>query len=300
MGGALGALGAAAVVVSLVVALRTLAWAPPSVAELAAACERLLPGGASLLGLAAVGLAALAGVVVARGAASFLHGLRGQRRAMSSVKVEGLRELDGMEFAVISDDEPRAFCTGYLRPRVYLSTGALGTLGQEELSAVLAHESHHRSRHDPLRMLLGRVLSDALFFLPGLRRSSERYAALSELAADEAAIRKTGEGRGLAAALLAFGERGALPGVIGIAPERVDHLMGERPRWRLSPLGLAASGLIAAALAVAALAIGLAADGVTVDLALAISNGCMVLMVALPALTAIWVLRRGRGLLQRR
>ncbi len=295
MGVALGALGAAAVATSLVVAVRTLVWEPPSVAELIAACGRLLPDGASFLGLAAVGLAALAGTVMVRAGRSLSGRLRRHHRAMSRVEVQGLRELDGTEVVMVVDDTPQAFCAGYLRPRVHLSTGALSALGKEELKAVLAHERHHRSRYDPLRMLVGSVLSDALFFLPGLRHSSERYVALSELAADEAAVRELGDRHGLAAALLAFGERNAPPGVVGIAPERVDHLMGQRPDWRLSPLVLVASAALAATLAMAALAIAFAADGMAVNPALAISNGCMVLMVALPAAVATWTLGRRKG-----
>lgn len=295
VGMGLAALGAAAVAASLWVALGTLVWKPPSMAELTAACQRLLPSGASLLGLAAAGLAALAGAVLLRAVTSLFRELRGHRLAMSRVRLGGLREFDGTEVALVADHTPQAFCAGYLRPRVYLSTGALSALGDAELMAVIAHERYHRRRYDPLRMLVGRVLSDAFFFLPGMRHSSERYAALSEVAADEAAVRETGGGRGLAAALLAFGERNATPGVIGIAAERVDHLMGKRPKWRLSPLMLVGSGFLAAALVTAAVVVAFVADGGSFNLAVAVSSGCMVLMLALPAAMIVWALRRGVG-----
>ena len=85
------------------------------------------------------------------------------------------------------------------------------------------------------------MLRDALFFIPALRDAERRYAALAEVAADEAAVRRAGP-RPLAAALLHFGARG--DGALGIAAERVDHLLGAAPRWRLRP-SLLVSGAVA-------------------------------------------------------
>ena len=75
-----------------------------------------------------------------------------------------------------------------------------------------------------------RVLRDALFFLPVLRDAERRYAALAEVAADEAAVRSAGA-EPLASALLYFGEQPG--GAVGIAAERVDHLLGQPAKWRL-------------------------------------------------------------------
>ena len=56
---------------------------------------------------------------------------------------------------------------------------------------MLAHEYHHRDMRDPLRQAGGRALSQALFFMPVLRRLHERYGELAELTADAAALRAT-------------------------------------------------------------------------------------------------------------
>jgi hypothetical protein len=142
---------------------------------------------------------------------------------------------------LIDEAQPQAFCAGLLRPRIYLSTGALRNLGRDELEAVLAHEEHHRMRRDPLRIALARVFSHAFFFLPVLRRLSDRYCAVAELAADDAAVRTT-SGPTLASALLCFGTSAHPHGAVGIAPERVDHLLGRTPSWRL-PGALLVGGL---------------------------------------------------------
>ena len=87
---------------------------------------------------------------------------------------------------------------GLLRPRVYVSTGALERLGEAELAAVVAHEAHHAARRDPLRILVARAIGDA-YSLGALPR---REQALAELAADAAVVRSRG------AAPLAVGAAG--------------------------------------------------------------------------------------------
>jgi Zn-dependent protease with chaperone function len=178
--------------------------------------------------------------------------------------------------------EPRAFCAGLLRPRIYLSTGALSVLSSDELDAVLAHEAHHARVRDPLRVFVVRVVSDALFFLPAARKLAERYAALAELAADAAAVRRRGP-QPLASALLTF--EAADPAVVGIAPERVDHLLGERPAWQL-PVALIAWALTAlTAVAVVALRLdAVQVDGPVLNVPLLAAQACMLLMAALPVL----------------
>lgn len=112
-------------------------------------------------------------------------------------------------------------------------------LSHEELDAVIAHESHHARRRDPLRLLVARSVAADLFFLPVMRRLAERYAAMAELAADEAAVGATRGPRALASALLAFDAHPS-PAVVGIAPERIDHLLGRDVRWDLPTLTLLA------------------------------------------------------------
>lgn len=144
-------------------------------------------------------------------------------------------------------ERPQAFCVGLLRPRIFLSSGAVAILDKPELAAVLAHEAHHASRRDPLRVLV-RVLADALSFLPIMRHAAARYEAMAEMAADEAAVRRCGDGCELAATMLTFDER-APAGTVGIAAEPVDHLLGQSPRWQLSLSLLAAAVATIAAVA---------------------------------------------------
>jgi Zn-dependent protease with chaperone function len=184
-----------------------------------------------LLGLAVVGVAAAAFAVLA---------CWRQRVAYSGFlnEVTVVGRLEGHRTVrVIADPQAQAFCAGYVRPAVYVSERALEVLSAPELEAVLAHEHHHKTVRDPLRLACSRIFAQALFFVPVLSSLAERYAELAELKADRAATRAVGGGAALASALLAF-DASAPAGVSGISSERVDSLLGQAvswrpPRWRL-------------------------------------------------------------------
>src|SRR3954470_7638450 len=204
------------------------------------------PAGLVLLVLAAAG----AGIVVA-GLRSAWRLERSRRQLLRSLPVVGVLPHTGAPL-VVDDDRALAFCTGYLRPRAYVSSGALAQTSAEELRAVLAHEHEHRRRRDPLRQACATVLCVALFFLPVLGALSERSAALADLLADDAAVEASGgDPAPLAAAMLMFGA-GPQADVVGIAPERVDHLLGQSARWRAPVLLAVASvaGLVALGLTI--------------------------------------------------
>jgi Zn-dependent protease with chaperone function len=202
------------------------------------------------------------------------------------------------EALVFDDQRPRAFCAGLLRPRVYLSSGAAQALGADELRAVLAHESRHRERHDPLRATLATVLTEALFFLPVMSRLRDGFVAVLELAADDAAVAAChGDAAPLAGAMLVFDDAASPAGAVGIAPERVDHLLGTPLTWRI-PVRL----LVAGALTVAAMLVGAWASGqhavmrTTLAVPLLSHKPCVLVLACIPgllaAVAACWL--RGR------
>lgn len=274
----------------------------PSPGAIRQACENWLSAGGpgALLGFA---ISALALTVLAFSVRSARRQIRASRRYVNARLTTGEVTVDGHRCRVIEDPEAEAFCAGYLCPHIYLSRGALAGLDKRELRAVVAHEAHHLKRRDPLRLLLARALADGLFFLPILGRTVDRYAALEELAADEAAVAAVRSRRPLAAALLKFDERepSAQP-VVGIAPERVDHLMGDPSagRWSLPRSHLSHS--TAALTALFGLVL-LAWQGVlhpTLELPLLLAAACMSLWVIAPTFLAITVFRLSRRMLATR
>lgn len=298
LGLALGGLGTAALVLAGWVSLGAVSLSPPSVGALLAACERFASPDMSAGTLVTLSLMAPVVVTIVLGSRSLLRQLRAYRRFVSRLGLSGTIDVDGSEVIILEDPRPRAFCAGYLRPRVYVSSGGLALLSAAELGAVVAHESHHRMRRDPLRLLIVRMLSESLFFLPVLRRLAERYGTLTEMAADEAAVSARGRGT-LASALLAFGEAPTPQAVVGIAPERVDHLLGGAARWEL-PVALLVGSLVAAVgLGTAALAATHLRGAATVNLPLLLTQSCMVAMAIVPVFLAVGALLAARPLLSR-
>jgi Zn-dependent protease with chaperone function len=246
---------------------------------------------APLLALAVVGLAVLAAGLRAVVSEALSNRLFRRAMAARSPRRQG-------DVLIFDEAAVQAFCAGLLRPQVYVSTGALEALQPSELEAVLAHERHHRRRQDPLRIALGRVLARALFFLPVVAQLHARYCAMAELAADDTAIATTpGGSRTLASALLAFGDGGQPQSAVGIAPERVDQMMGRAPSWPLP------AALVVAGLAVSALLAGLAwqltqlaSVQASLSLPLVSAQPCVVMLALVPILVfglAVAHLRRG-------
>src|SRR5260221_79695 len=101
------------------------------------ACHNCLTAGgpAALLGLS---VAALALAAVCLGLRSVHRQVRATSRylATQDLSAEPV-EVDGIPCRLIDSEEPRAFCAGYLRPRVYLSRGAQEQPEDDELRGIL-------------------------------------------------------------------------------------------------------------------------------------------------------------------
>ena len=122
----------------------------------------------------------------------------------------------GGRLELVDDDAVYTFCYGFLRPRVCVTSGLASLLADDELAAVLRHEAHHLRHRDPLKMLLGRTVASALFFLPVAGALRNSFLAGKEICADADA----GTDLALARAL-------------------VKMLRSERPAW---PAGVLAIG----------------------------------------------------------
>ena len=291
----LAGLGASVTAVALLAATANVRWDWPDPAALVAACRSFALPDVTATSVVALVLGIGAFAVLALAARSAARQLAASRRYLRSLDVVGPTPCETPRTFVYRDDSPQAFCAGLLRPRIFVSTATLSALTTDELEAVLAHERHHAHCRDPLRLLFARTVSDALFFVPGMRELASRYAALAEVAADGAAVRANGGSRQtLAAALLAF-ESAASPAVVGIAPERVDNLLGGRPAWEL-PLALIASALvILTALGVVAVRVGQASAHSELNLPLFLASACMLAMAVVPLIVgATALLRSGR------
>jgi Peptidase family M48 len=241
-------------------------------------------------------LAVLGLLMAGAGARALVRELLAARRFARTVGASSPRLRPAGDAWVIDDARPQAFCAGFVRPRVYISTGALAALDDAALEAVIAHEHHHARRRDPLRVASTRVLASTLFPFPGLRRVVERQQALAELGADEAAVVSArGDRAALASAMLRFSELGGAD-TAGIDPERVDHLLGEHGGWRF-PAGicLLAASALATFVALAVLLAHAAAGSATLAPPFVSSQPCVAVLALLPASAAVAAVAYARG-----
>lgn len=275
----LGVAGVASVGLALAAAAGGVSLRPPSPEALWAACQAVVIPDLSLNGALSLVLGMLSFAVIGLALTSAWRQLRASRRLVRALDIVERRRVGGVTVAVADGQQPVAFCAGLMRPQIYVSTGTLAALDRDELQAVVTHERHHARQRDPLRIFVARVLGDALFFLPAARRLGERYASLAELAADRTAVRAAGDSRPLASALLSF--EAADPAVVGIAPERVDHLMGQRAAWELPLVLLAWSSIALVAVVAVALRVRVTAS-TELNVPLLLARSCMLAMAVAP------------------
>lgn len=144
-------------------------------------------------------------LIAIRGGSSLIHQLRATSRmthlffplreaAPARVRVLlAAHKLTAEDIVFLDLPIAHAFCLGFWRPRIWLTAGLVNLLTDEELAAVLAHEAYHCRQRDPLRLLIGRTLKSAFFFLPLLSELAKAAELQQEVAADQAAISHLGD-----------------------------------------------------------------------------------------------------------
>ncbi len=153
----------------------------------------------------------------------------------------------------LSVPEVKAFCTGVVRPRIYVSDGMVRRLRARELDAVLLHEDHHRRWREPLQRAMRTAAAEVLFFLPVVRWWADRHLEAAELAADRAVLRRLGPVP-LAGALWAAGSSGpslAQVAFDGAPRARAAQILGEPPRRTGLSLSAAVSSVSGLSIALA-------------------------------------------------
>lgn len=112
---------------------------------------------------------------------------------------------------VLDDPRPAAYCVAGRPAAIVVTSGALALLGGPQLAAVLAHERAHLSGRHHLLATVIRGLTAAFPGVPLFARGAAEVARLSEMAADDAAVRLAGR-PALVTALLAIATGVPVPG----------------------------------------------------------------------------------------
>jgi len=174
------------------------------------------------------GVTALAVVVVlAAAAALWRYGRRVQRaqrqtrahaetallagRALADQVPAGHAQGRRAGTVVLDDPRPAAYCVAGRPAAIVVTSGALALLGGPQLAAVLAHERAHLAGRHHLLATVTRGLTAAFPGVPLFARGAAEIARLSEMAADDAAVRVEGC-PALVTALLAIATGAPVPG----------------------------------------------------------------------------------------
>lgn len=230
---------------------------PRSLAILAAAIAALAwcAGAALMTGQDPMAVAELAVlVIVAAWAALTLREIRtGHALGRALRAASGEAAVAGLPCRLIEAGPRDAFVVGALSPTIYVGSGYVESLDEDELRAVMLHEEHHRRTRAPLRAAAlesWRRLARPSRSLHGF--VTARLAEL-EVAADAFAMDRGADPGALASALLKS-ERASSPAAAfsGAADLRIAALVGaargETPRATRLPIEWLPLPVIGAAL----------------------------------------------------
>lgn len=246
------------------------AWLPQQAAEVCGRClSAATPFGESAMSLGIPAVIPLA--LPALGALAVLVGLvrefRRVRRSQSAL-AETIREASepmtvlGHRVRVTRETRPRAFSVPRRHGGIVVSHGAITALTGAELSSVLDHERAHLSQRHHLFLVVLNGATRCFRWIPFIRAVREAVPHYLEIAADQAARKKTGT-TALAGALLKLGQPAtpetgspivAHAALHAAGSERIRHLVG-RPRPPASLALAAAVGAYAFMLVAAIIAV---------------------------------------------
>lgn len=246
LGMAVWSCAAALWTVALLLVGPVLTWiisGPALPGSLGVACQRCLSAANPFtrplwdLGVPAVVLLAVPTLMVAalavRATVRYLLGryrLREHRHVLE--RVAERRSLHGTRVWVSPDTSPDVYCLPGVG--VVVTGGALSTLSEIELVTVLEHERAHLAQRHHLLIGAVRTLRAVLGWIPLVRAAPQAVVAYAEMAADDAARRRTST-PALASALLSLGSC-APPSRVGL-PAPGLHAASD-PAWRVRRLAL--------------------------------------------------------------
>jgi Zn-dependent protease with chaperone function len=207
----------------------------------------------SLAGLGALAVAVSAGRVL-RTLGRMRSQTHGHARAVHLVG----RRVTGLDALVLDAAEPAAYCVAGRPHVVVVTTGALDTLSERELAAILAHEQAHLDGHHPQIVAVARSLAATFANLRLMIEGAHHISRLLEMCADDRAAGAHGRGPILRGLLALTGAAPVAAGALGATEvavlARAERLASE-PRANLgrtaamtAVITITAGGPLAAAL----------------------------------------------------
>lgn len=108
-----------------------------------------------------------------------------QKRVNQAIKKVG---ISSTTVRIVENAKPIAFSLGFFRKTIILSNGLVEEMNNQELEAILLHELAHIKKNHPIKLALGKILSDIFFFIPVMKELALKYHVHIEVQADESVI----------------------------------------------------------------------------------------------------------------
>lgn len=101
------------------------------------------------------------------------------------------------KFKIIFDKKPLAFCLGFFHPKIYLSTGLLKLMSDQELEIIILHEKYHLMKKDNISLVIINSLKQLFFLFPILPDFLDNLLKFREIKADRYSLSLTGKNQSL-------------------------------------------------------------------------------------------------------
>ncbi|MBI3984327.1 MAG: M56 family metallopeptidase [Candidatus Levybacteria bacterium] len=123
-----------------------------------------------------------------------------ERRVDELIRNLGLEK----QTSIVKSNRKFAFCLGFRRPKIYLSTGLISKLSLKEIEAVLRHEQYHLENLDTLTQMIASTAYSLFPIFPLVGDLIKKYRIEREIQADKFAVSKIGNTYPLVSALRKF------------------------------------------------------------------------------------------------
>ncbi|MBI2426356.1 MAG: M56 family metallopeptidase [Candidatus Kerfeldbacteria bacterium] len=178
------------------------------------------------------------------------------RQFLANLSIESAQHVHGISVLTFLSHNLLCFTSGYLFPRVYMSSETVHALSVRERDGVLAHECAHAQYRDPLVRLIARGFLAPLAFMTRWSRFEHILETFHEQRADRIAGKTVGE-----QTLISAFVKMATPAPLAIVSSpfgsnnaRLRFLLGEKPTLP-HPVLLGIFGAVVLAVSAAATAL---------------------------------------------
>lgn len=169
---------------------------------------------------------------------------RARRKLLAAIHLEYSKQFsdtygngERQALTIVRCERPVAFTMGFLTRDVFLSTGLLAVLDDQEIEAVIHHERFHGRHADPVKTFLLSLFASVFWYIPLMNWFHDQYKIARELLADRYAMRIMGSSEGIGSALLKLAKKGTPSGPLSfVHVSFADTSVNYRIRQILDPV----------------------------------------------------------------